>query len=98
MALYCRIAAEVGADLVKCIYPGSAKGLHTVIEGCPAPVLLAGGSRAQDPDIAYARAREAIQAGAAGLVFGRNIYEADDPAAELDRYRMIVHGNPETSA
>ena len=91
MALYCRVAAEIGADLVKCIYPGSLEGLRKVVEGCPVPLLLAGGSRQEDPEIAYDRAREAMQAGAAGLVFGRNIYEAADPTAELERYRAIVH-------
>jgi DhnA family fructose-bisphosphate aldolase class Ia len=33
-----------------------------------------------------------MRAGASGLVYGRNIYEASDPAAELDRYLQIVHG------
>jgi class I fructose-bisphosphate aldolase len=92
LGLYCRVAAEVGADLVKCIYPGSAEALRQVIEGCPAPLLLAGGAKAATPEQAYAHAREAIQAGAAGLVFGRNIYESRDPAAELERYLEIVHG------
>jgi fructose-bisphosphate aldolase, class I len=91
MAFYCRVAAEIGADLVKCIYPGSQSALQEVIAGCPVPLLLAGGSRQSDPEIAYDRAREALQAGAAGLVFGRNIYEAADPSAELDRYLTIVH-------
>jgi class I fructose-bisphosphate aldolase len=93
LGLYCRVAAEVGADLVKCIYPGSAEALRKIIEGCPAPLLLAGGARAETPDQAYAHAQEAIQAGAAGLVFGRNIFEAGDPAAELDRYLSIVHSD-----
>lgn len=98
LGLYCRVAAEIGADLVKCIYPGSAEALRFVIEGCPAPLLLAGGARAESSEQAYTRAREAIQAGAAGLVFGRNIYEASDPAGELDRYLEIVHSGAPRSA
>lgn len=93
MAMYCRIAAEIGADLVKCIYPGSANALAQIVAGCPCPVLLAGGSKAGDPNESYRRAEEAMHAGAPGLVFGRNIYEAVDPAAELDRFRAIVHGD-----
>ena len=92
LSLYCRVSAEIGADLVKCIHPGNEDALHTVIEGCPAPVLVAGGSRAEKPEQAYARAESAIRAGAAGLVYGRNIYEAANPAAELERYLQIVHG------
>ncbi len=92
LSLYCRVAAEIGADLVKCIHPGEEEALRTVIEGCTVPVLVAGGSRAERPDLAYARAQSAMRAGASGLVYGRNIYEAADPGAELGRYLQIVHG------
>jgi fructose-bisphosphate aldolase, class I len=92
LALYCRISAEIGADLVKCIHPGEEEAIRRVMEGCPAPVLVAGGSRAQNSELAYSRAESAIRAGASGLVYGRNIYEAPDPAAELERYLQIVHG------
>jgi len=91
LSLYCRVSAEIGADLVKCIHPGNEDALRSVIEGCTAPVLVAGGSRAEEAEQAYARAESAMRAGAAGLVYGRNIYEAPDPAAELQRYLQIVH-------
>ena len=92
LAMYCRIAAEIGADMVKCIYPGSREALAQVVAGCPAPVLVAGGARSANAETAYQQAREAMAAGAAGLVYGRNIYQADDPGGELDRYLQIVHG------
>ena len=90
----CRVAAELGADLVKCIHPGSLESLQQVIQGCTVPVLVAGGARAENAQEAYERARVAMQAGAAGLVYGRNIYESADPAAELEKYSHIVHGAP----
>ena len=37
-------------------------------------------------------AQAALDAGAAGLGYGRHIYQADDPAAELDHYLKMVHG------
>ncbi len=92
LSLYCRVSAEIGADLVKCIHPGNEDALRNVIEGCTAPVLVAGGSRAEKAEQAHARAESAMRAGAAGLVYGRNIYEASDPEAELERYLHIVHG------
>lgn len=91
MALYCRIAAEIGADIVKCVHPGSTSALAEIVATCPAPLLVAGGAKEANPEIAYQRARSAIEAGAAGLVFGRNIYGASDPVAELAQYRKIVH-------
>lgn len=92
LAMYCRISAEIGADIVKCIDPGTTEGLAQVIEGCPAPLLLAGGSKTNEPSEAYARAERAMATGAAGLVFGRNIYEAENPAQELATFYKIVHG------
>ncbi len=92
LGLYCRVSAEIGADLVKCIHPGNEEALRSVIEGCTAPVLVAGGSRAEKAEQAYARAESAMRVGAAGLVYGRNIYEASNPAKELERYLRIVHG------
>ena len=59
---------------------------------CPAPLLLAGGAKASNPEEAYGNADDAIKAGARGLVFGRNIFEADDVRATVQRYREIVHG------
>ncbi len=93
LAFMCRVAAELGADLVKCIHPGSLEPMQAIIDGCPVPVLVAGGARAEKPEDAYERARVAMQAGAAGLVYGRNIYEAANPAAALEKYLSIVHGS-----
>lgn len=92
MSMSSRIAAELGADLVKTIHPGSTEDLGQLVVTCPAPVLVAGGARQGDSEAAYAKAQSAMDAGAAGLVFGRHIYEAPDPAAELARFRRIVHG------
>jgi len=92
MSTYCRIAGELGADIVKCIHPDDTDTLRYIVSTCPAPLLVAGGARQSQPEAAYEKARSAMAAGAAGLVFGRNIYEAPDPAAELARYRQIVHG------
>ncbi len=97
LGLMCRVAAEIGADMVKCIHPGSLESLQTIIQGCPVPVLVAGGARTEKTEDAYERARLAMQAGAAGLVYGRNIYEATGPAVELEKYLEIVHGDPTSS-
>lgn len=91
MAMYCRIAAEIGADIVKCVHPGSTEALAEVVSGCPVPLLVAGGPKEADPVVVYQRAQSAVNAGAAGLVYGRNIFEAEDPAAEVAQFRRILH-------
>lgn len=92
-ALGCRIAAELGADIVKAFYPGSLENVTEMARTCPVPLLLAGGAKAANPEEAYSNAGDAIKAGARGLVFGRNIFEADDVPAAVHRYRQIVHGS-----
>ncbi len=93
MAMYCRIAAEIGADLVKCIYPGTAEKMGEIVITCPAPVLVAGGARKDSLHESLDVASTAIQVGAAGLVFGRNVYQADDPQEAVTALRRIVHHN-----
>jgi class I fructose-bisphosphate aldolase len=90
MRLYCRMAAEIGADVVKCIWSGSVETMTSITESCPVPVLLAGGARREDPQEAIDLARDAVASGCKGLVFGRNIYQAGDPPAVLRALRSAL--------
>lgn len=93
MSLYCRIAADLGADLIKCVWPGSVEALRTLTESCPAPVLVAGGPRRADqPHAALTLARGAVEGGARGLVFGRSVYQSEDPASTLAELQQILKG------
>lgn len=89
--LSCRIAAEIGADIVKCQPPQNLEIIKEIVESCPVPLVLAGGAKTEKPEMAYEIAKSTISAGAAGLVFGRNIFEAADPAKEVALYRDIIH-------
>jgi len=92
MRLYCRISAEIGADIVKCIWSGSVETMREIVETSPAPVLMAGGAKQERLAAAVRLAEQAIQAGCQGLVFGRNVYQAADPVAALAALRAVVHG------
>jgi DhnA family fructose-bisphosphate aldolase class Ia len=91
MQLYCRISGEIGADIVKCIWSGSIDTMRPIADTCPAPVFVAGGAKKDRVQDAIDLAKDAIEAGCQGLVFGRNIYQASDPAAVLDALRDVVH-------
>ncbi|MEI6386560.1 MAG: hypothetical protein WCQ50_07990 [Spirochaetota bacterium] len=76
-----RIAAELGADVVKAFY---VDGFERVVSSCPAPLILAGGPKGLDILEVAARA---LSAGARGFAFGRNLFQHPDPVAavvELD--------------
>ena len=91
LTLGCRIAAELGADAIKTEYTGSPQTMRQVIEGCPAPVMVLGGAKRDPPYALYDMTRDALGAGAVGVVYGRNIWQADDPAGVGAAVRSIVH-------
>lgn len=88
LALACRVSAELGAHLVKTYYcPDFAK----VVEGCPVPLVVAGGPKLDSEQAALELAHEALAAGAHGIDMGRNIWQSDHPVAMLRALRTIVH-------
>jgi len=85
------IAADLGADIVKTVYPGSVDALAEITRGCPIPVLIAGGPADPDDDVLLARVEDAMRGGAAGVAVGRNIFGSADPAKTTRRISEIVH-------
>lgn len=93
MAAACRLAFEHGADYVKTYYTGSVEGFKKVIANTPVPVLVAGGTK-MDTELETLKVVEAsMQAGASGVVFGRNIWQHKNPHAMVRALRRIVHEN-----
>lgn len=93
MSMYCRIAADIGADLVKALWPGSVEDFAAVTSTCYTPVLLAGGAGGEDPQSTLQLAADAMQAGAKGVMFGRRIFRAQRPAGVLRALNAVVHEN-----
>jgi putative autoinducer-2 (AI-2) aldolase len=88
LALCCRIAAELGAKFVKTYY---CEGFDKVVEGCPVPVLIAGGPKMDTELDALQTAYDAIQAGAVGVVMGRNIWQNNHAVAMIRAVRAVIH-------
>ena len=72
----CRILAEMGADVIKTFY---THRFADVVAGCPVPILGLGGSRMPNLLDSLELARQEIQDGARGVVFGRNAIQVDNP-------------------
>jgi len=87
-----RIAAEIGADVIKTDYTGDPATMAAVIEACPIPVLVLGGSRAGSDADALEMIRGIAQSGAAGVFFGRNVFQAADMERFLQSARDILDG------
>jgi class I fructose-bisphosphate aldolase len=89
VAVAARVAAEYGADWVKVPY---ADGYERVIATCFVPVVMLGGSRTADPGALLQSVHTGLQAGAAGVAIGRNIFQARSPGAMSAAVARLVHG------
>ncbi|MGH3089644.1 MAG: class I fructose-bisphosphate aldolase, partial [Rubrobacteraceae bacterium] len=74
LAYVCRMAAELGADAVKTEYTGDPTTMAEVVEGCPVPVLTLGGAKSNSEEAVVEAARGAMEGGAKGIIFGRNVW------------------------
>jgi 3-hydroxy-5-phosphonooxypentane-2,4-dione thiolase len=88
LRLATRICAELGAHVVKTYY--CAEGFDTVAAACPVPLVMAGGKKLPELD-ALTMAYRAVEEGAAGVDMGRNIFQAEDPAAMIQAVGSVVH-------
>jgi predicted phospho-2-dehydro-3-deoxyheptonate aldolase len=86
-----RIGAELGADIVKTVYTGDQESFRRVVRGCPVPVVVAGGPRMKTDLDVLELAENSINAGAAGLSFGRNVFQHEKPQAMCRALSAIVH-------
>lgn len=89
LGLASRIAAELGAHIVKTYY---CDDFEKVVNSCPVPVVIAGGKKIPEKD-ALELSYNAIQSGAAGVDMGRNIFQSENPVAMIQAVREIVHNN-----
>jgi putative autoinducer-2 (AI-2) aldolase len=88
LALCCRIAAELGARFVKTYY---CEDFEKVVEGCPIPVLIAGGPKMDTEFDALQTTYDALQGGAVGVIMGRNIWQNDHAIAMIRAVRSVIH-------
>lgn len=86
-----RAAAECGTDIVKTWYTGSTEEFAKVVDAVPTMVVAAGGAPAGSPIDFLKQAESVVQAGAAGMTAGRNIWGAEDPAKMVRALKAIIH-------
>ena len=89
LGLACRIAAELGAHVVKTYY---CENFEQVVNGCPIPIVIAGGKKVPERD-ALQLAYNSIKSGAIGVDMGRNIFQSENPIAMIKAVRGVIHNN-----
>lgn len=88
LSLCCRIAAELGARVVKTYW---CEEFDKVVRGCPVPVVMAGGPQTETELEVFQFVYDGMQKGAIGVNLGRNIWQNDYPVAAMRAIRAIVH-------
>ena len=86
-----RVAVELGADIVKVPYTGDMDSFAHVVEATCVPILIAGGPKTETTREFLQMVHDAIQAGAAGLSVGRNIFQHPTPRLLVSAVSGIVH-------
>ncbi len=88
----CRAAADTGADIVKTGYPGSLEEYRRLVRTTPTPLLLGAGPRL-DQDAEFLRiVRETVEARAAGVCIGRNLFQRHPVGPLARQVASLLHG------
>ncbi len=96
--LVARVAAELGADIIKVPYTGDPKSFEQVVKGAlGVPVVIAGGAKGEDLE-ALQSVEGAIAAGAAGVAMGRNAFQHKDPTSFIKATAAVVHNGASARA
>ncbi len=90
IAAACRAGAEIGGHAIKTTMPNPPTAMRSAA-ACGVPVILAGGAIAGDRAQLMKDVQTAMEGGAAGVAFGRNVWGSPDPAATVRSLVGIVH-------
>jgi predicted phospho-2-dehydro-3-deoxyheptonate aldolase len=85
-----RLGGELGADVVKTYYTGSAETFREVVKAAQAPVVAAGGPKLNTAREALEMVKSVMEAGAIGVAIGRNVWASADPIGMLNAIKRIV--------
>lgn len=91
---YCvRAGAELGVDLIKTSYSGDPESFAKVVEGCPTRVVVAGGDHCKTAKEFLSMTRDIMDAGAAGVTYGRFVWEYAEPQKLIKALAAVIHSN-----
>ncbi len=85
-----RIGAELGADIIKTPFTGEISTFEKVVEGCPVPIIIAGGPKTETDRETLQMVKDAMEAGAIGVAMGRNAFQHQNPTSIVRATSEIV--------
>jgi DhnA family fructose-bisphosphate aldolase class Ia len=93
-----RVMAELGADLIKCFFTGDR--FHEIVQNVPVPVFTIGAEKLATDLAVLNKARDSVRQGARGIIFGRNIFMAENPSKLIEALNDVINAgkNPQDAA
>lgn len=88
-----RVGAELGADIVKTVYTGDKESFAKLVKSTPVPVVVAGGPKMDTDRDVLQLVRDVMDSGAAGVAFGRNIFQHRSPSRMVRAIAEIIFDN-----
>ena len=85
-----RLAAEMGADVIKADPTSNTEDFHRVVEAARVPVLVRGGGK-EDLKNVLLKSAALLKQGAKGMVYGRNVYQHDNPQRVVAALMAMIH-------
>lgn len=92
-----RVGSELGVDIVKTNYTGDPDSFKEVVEGALVPVVIAGGPKVDTDEELLQMVKDSIEVGGAGVAFGRNIFQAENPGKITKAISEVVHNDLEVN-
>ena len=92
-----RVGSELGVDIVKTNYTGDPDSFKEVVEGALVPVVIAGGPKVDTDEELLRMVKDSIEVGGAGVAFGRNLFQAENPGKITKAISEVVHNDLEVN-
>jgi DhnA family fructose-bisphosphate aldolase class Ia len=83
-----RVMAELGADLIKCFITHK---FREVVDNLPVPAFTIGAEKLDNDLDVLKKAESSVAQGARGIIFGRNIFMADNPKALVKALNQVIN-------
>ena len=92
-----RVGSELGVDIVKTNDTGDPDSFKEVVEGALVPVVIAGGPKVDTDEELLQMVKDSIEVGGAGVAFGRNLFQAENPGKITKAISEVVHNDLEVN-
>lgn len=92
-----RVGSELGVDIVKTNYTGDPDSFKEVVEGALVPIVIAGGPKVDTDEELLQMVKDSIEVGGAGVAFGRNLFQAENPGKITKAISEVVHNDLEVN-